>query len=124
MDYLDDFLTAFVDDLLIYSDNEIEHQEHVWKVLEWLRQAGLQALIKKYDFYVKWTKYLGFIVIMEGIEVDPEKVQTIENWQILTTVQGVQSFLGFCNFYWWFIKDYSHIVKPLHALTKKDHPFL
>jgi hypothetical protein len=56
--------------------------------------------------------------------VDLEKVQTIGNWQILMTVQGVQSFLGFCNFYQQFIKDYSHIVRPLYALTRKDQPFL
>jgi hypothetical protein len=56
-------------------------------------------LIKKCEFHVKQTKYLGFIVTIEGIEVDPEKVQTIGNWQILMTIQGVQSFLGFCNFY-------------------------
>jgi hypothetical protein len=61
---------------------------------------------------------------MEGIEVDPEKVQTIRNWQILTTVQRVQSFLGFCNFYQQFIKEYSHIARPLYILTKKNHPFL
>jgi hypothetical protein len=74
MDYLDDFLTAFMDDLLIYSNNEVEYKEHVWKVLERLCQAGLQALIKKYEFYVKQIKYLGFIVTIEGIEVDLEKV--------------------------------------------------
>jgi hypothetical protein len=74
MDYLDDFLTAFIDNLLIYSDNEVKHKEHVQKVLEQLCQAGLQALIKKYEFHVKQTKYLGFIVTTEGIEVDPEKV--------------------------------------------------
>jgi hypothetical protein len=53
MDYLDDFLTTFVDNLLIYSNNEVEHKEHVWKVLEQLCQAGLQALIKKCEFHVK-----------------------------------------------------------------------
>jgi hypothetical protein len=53
MDYLDDFLTAFVDDLLIYSNNEVEYKEHIWKVLEQLYQAGLQASIKKCEFYVK-----------------------------------------------------------------------
>ena len=42
-------------------------------VLEWLCAAGLQVSIKKYEFYVTWTKYLGFILIIEGIEVDPEK---------------------------------------------------
>ena len=73
MDYLDNFITAFVDDLIIYSKNETEHEKHVKMVLEWLCTAGLQASIKKCEFHVTWTKYLGFILTTEGIEVDPEK---------------------------------------------------
>src|SRR5204862_8010545 len=60
-DYLDDFCTAYLNDILIYSDNELEHEEHVKKVLQYLRNAGLQADIKKSEFSVKQTKYLGFI---------------------------------------------------------------
>ena len=104
-DYLDKFLTAFVDDLLIYSKNMKEHQEHVRLVLERLRSAGLQASISKCEFHVTRTKYLGFIVTTEGIEVDPEKISVIKKWAVPTTVKGVQSFLGFCNFYRCFIKN-------------------
>ena len=123
MDYLDDFVTAFVDDLLIYSKDAVEHELHVKKVLERLRAAGLQASIKKCEFHVTRTKYLGFILTTNGIEVDPEKTAVICDWAVPTTVRGVQSFLGFCNFYRRFIKDYSRIAKPLNCLTRKDVSF-
>ena len=99
MDYLDNFVTAFVDDLIIYSKSETEHEKHVKMVLERLCAAGLQVSIKKCEFHVTQTKYLGFILTTEGIEVDPEKTQVIHNWKVPNTVRGVQSFLGFCNFY-------------------------
>ena len=99
MDFLDNFVTAFVDDLIIYSKNEKDHEQHVKAVLQRLRDAGLQASIKKCEFHVTRTKYLGFILTTDGIEVDPEKTQVIHDWNVPSTVQGVQSFLGFCNFY-------------------------
>ena len=122
-DYLDRFMTAFIDDLLIYSKNLKEHKDHVKKVLNRLREAGLQASILKCEFHVQRTKYLGFIISTNGIEVDPEKIEIIQNWTTPTTVKGVQSFLGFCNFYRRFVKGYSRISKPLHRLTRKDQPF-
>ena len=124
MDYLDNFVTAFVDDLIIYSKNETEHEKHVKMVLERLRAAGLQASIKKCEFHVTRTKYLGFILTTEGIEVNPEKTQVIHDWKVPNTVQGVQSFLGFCNFYRRFIKDYSRVARPLNQLTKREVPFV
>lgn len=122
-DYLDDFCTAYLDDILIYSDNELEHQEHVCKVLQRLRKAGLQVDIKKTEFHVTRTKYLGFIISIDGIEVDPDKVSAVVNWKAPASVKGVQSFLGFCNFYRRFIKDYGRIAKPLNELTRKDTLF-
>ena len=124
MDFLDNFVTAFVDDLIIYSKNEKDHEQYMKAVLQWLHNAGLQASIKKCEFHVTWTKYLGFILTMDGIKVDPEKTQVIHDWNVPSTVQGVQSFLGFCNFYWRFIKDYSQIAQPLNQLTKKEVPFV
>ncbi len=76
-DYLDDFCTAYLDDIMIYSENELEHEEHVCKVLQRLRNAGLQANIKKSEFSVKRTKYLGFIISTDGIKADPEKTAVI-----------------------------------------------
>lgn len=122
-DYLDDFCTAYLDDIMIYSQNKQEHQEHVRKVLQRLREAGLQADIKKSEFSVTRTKYLGFIVSTSGIETDPEKTLAISQWTPPKTVKGVQSFLGFCNFYRRFIREYGRIAKPLNQLTRKDKPF-
>src|SRR5580693_6748164 len=77
-DYLDDFCTAYLDDILIYSDNELEHKEHVQRVIKRLQKAGLQADIKKSEFSVKRTKYLGFIISTNGIETDLEKTSVID----------------------------------------------
>jgi len=76
-DYLDDFYTAYLDDIIIYSDNELEHETYMKKVLDRLCNAGLQADIKKCEFEVKRTKYLGFIVSTSSIKVDLEKVKVI-----------------------------------------------
>jgi hypothetical protein len=117
-------MTAFIDDLLIYSENELEHQEHVRKVLQRLREAGLQASINKCEFHVTRTKYLGYILTTDGIEVDPEKTAAIRGWKKPATVRGVQSFLGFCNFYRRFIKNYGRVSRPLHNITKDNVPFV
>ena len=121
--YLDNFCTAYLDDILIYSDNELNHDAHVHKVLQRLQDAGLQADIKKCKFSVKRTKYLGFIISTDGIEVNSEKISAVESWQSPKTVKGIQSFLEFCNFYHRFICDYKKIAKPLVNLTKMNIPF-
>ena len=77
MEYLDDFCTAYLNDILIYSENPLEHEEHVRKVLLRLRKAGLQADIKKCEFSVTRTKYLGFVISTDRVEVDLEKVKAI-----------------------------------------------
>ena len=123
IDYLDKFVTAYIDDLLIYSKNQAEHELHVKLVLARLRQAGLQASIQKCEFGVTRTKYLGFVITMDGIEVDPEKTAVIRDWQKPTSVRAVLSLLGFGNFYRRFIQNYSRIAQPLHHLTKADVPF-
>ena len=66
--------TAYLDDILIYSSNELEHEAHVKQVVEQLQAAGLQADIKKCEFSVKRTKYLGFIILTDSIRVDLDKV--------------------------------------------------
>lgn len=98
MENLDVFCTTYLDDILIYSENPLEHHLHVKKVLDRFRQAGLQADIKKCDFGVITTKYLGFIISTTGISVDPENTSAIIEWKHPRTVKAKQSFLGFCNF--------------------------
>jgi len=122
-EYLDDFCTAYLDDIIIYSEDVAEHELHVRKVLQKLQEAGLQVDIKKCEFSVTRTKYLGFIISTAGIEVDPEKVAAIKKWQFPKSVKGVQAFLGFCNFYRRFISGYGTIAKPLNQCTRRDQVF-
>lgn len=124
MEYLDDFCTAYLDDILIYSEDPTQHQEHVAKVLQRLRDAGLQADIQKCEFGVERTKYLGYILTTKGVEMDPEKVEPLRNWIRPSTVTGVKSYLGFCGFYRQFIRDFAKIAKPLTNITKPTQPFI
>jgi hypothetical protein len=119
-DILGHYVSAYVDDVLVYTDGSKEdHWKHVREVLTRLRDAGLQLDIDKCEFAVKSTKYLGFVITAgEGISMDPEKVKAIREWARPTTVKGVRGFIGFANFYRTFIRDFSRITAPLHALVK------
>ena len=75
--HLDKFCTAYMNDIIIYSQSVEEHQEYVKTILIALCTAGLQADIKKCEFGVMHTKFLGFIIITKGIEVDSEKIAVI-----------------------------------------------
>ncbi|USP72775.1 uncharacterized protein yc1106_06638 [Curvularia clavata] len=124
IDYLDSFCIVYLDDILIYSESEPDHPRHVQQVLERLRQAGLQVDIKKSEFHVTRTKYLGYILTNQGLEVDPDKVEALQDWVRPTTVTGVKSFLGFTGFYRQFVPEYSRIAKPLLALQSPSRPFV
>ena len=93
-------------------------------MLERLKQAGLQIDIKKCEFDVKETTFLGVIVSGEGLRMDPQKVKAIVDWSTPTNLKEVQGFIGFANFYRRFIRDFSRLVKPLVQLTRKDSPFV
>ena len=125
-DFLDNFCSAYLDDIIIYSSGSLQdHREKVKSVLARLQEAGLQCDLDKCAFEVQSTKYLGFIIEAgKGIRMDPDKVKAIQDWEAPTTVKGIRGFLGFANFYRRFIQQYSEIVLPLTALTRKDHPFI
>ncbi|XP_044715292.1 reverse transcriptase (RNA-dependent DNA polymerase) domain-containing protein [Hirsutella rhossiliensis] len=124
-EWLDDFVTAYLDDVLIYSSgSKADHEAKVRKVLQALADAGLHLDPAKCEFSVQEVKYLGFIVNAgKGIACDPEKQHAIREWEAPTTVKGVRSFLGFANYYRIFIPDYAKITQPLDALLKKGTAF-
>jgi len=118
--YLDDFCTAFLNDIFIYSNTLKEHKKQVYKVLKALSDAGLHLKPEKCHFHKQEVKYLGFIITTNGIRMDPEKVSCVLGWETARTVTDVQCFLGFANFYRRFIKDYSKVVMLLTRMTKKE----
>ncbi|KAM3518660.1 hypothetical protein MY4038_010031, partial [Beauveria bassiana] len=123
-EYLDIFCTAYLDDILIYSNSLEEHKRHIKQVLQRLREFGLQADIAKCEFHVQEVQYLGLIVGTNGIQMDPRKVSAVVHWPTPKNVKDVQSFLGFANFYRRFIRDFVAKASPLTKLTKKDVPFV
>lgn len=121
-DYLYYFCTAYLDDVLIWSNgSKKDHLEKVNKILQKLSDAGLRLDLKKCDFAAKQAKYLGFIVSAEKcISVDPEKVEAVEKWELPQTQTAVRSFLGFANFYRDFNEDFASLSAPLQRYTKKE----
>ena len=75
--YLYDFIIVYLDDIIIFSQTMEEHLQHMRKVLEALRQAGLKLKLEKCEFAKKQLKYLKFIVRKFGIKLNPEKVRAI-----------------------------------------------
>jgi RNase H-like domain found in reverse transcriptase/Reverse transcriptase (RNA-dependent DNA polymerase)/Integrase zinc binding domain/Retroviral aspartyl protease len=121
--HLDDFVIAYLDDILIYSRNPEEHKKHVRTVLACLEKHDLRLKPEKCEFHKEEVDFLGFVVGKNGVRMSPKKIQTVQEWQRPTTVKGIQEFLGFCNFNRRFIKDYSTKALPLTKLTRKDTPF-
>ncbi len=121
-DMLDVSVVVYLDDILIYSDNPADHQEHICEVLRRLRANGLYCKGSKCEFHWDSVEYLGYILSPEGLRMSEDKVKAILDWPVPRKVKDIQSFLGFANFYRRFIHEYSDIVIPLTHLTCKGTP--
>jgi len=119
-EYLDIFCVAYLDDILIFSQNLEDHRKHVRTILKRVKQMGLTLKASKCEFHTKEIKYLGYVISPQGLRMDEEKIRTIKEWKEPTNIKGIQSFLGFANFYRRFIQDYSRITTPLTRLTRKE----
>jgi hypothetical protein len=86
-------------------------------------EVGLKLKASKCEFNTDRMEYLGYIILPTGIQMDLEKVRAVVEWREPTNVKGVQSFLGFANFYRRFIWGFSKITTPLTRLTRKDTPW-
>ncbi|WVZ53404.1 hypothetical protein U9M48_004350 [Paspalum notatum var. saurae] len=120
MEYLDKFVVIFIDDILIYSKTEEEHEKHLRLVLQKLREHKLYAKFSKCDFWIEEVKFLGHVISNGGIAIDQSKVSEVQNWKIPEDVKGIRSFLGLAGYYRRFIEGFSRIAKPMTALLEKN----
>ena len=97
--YLDQFVVVLIDDILVYSKDAQEHEQHLRMVLQMLRKKKLFAKLSKCDFWFKEVSILGHIVYVEGIRVDPSKIEAIVSWKPPQNVTEVRSFLGLASYY-------------------------
>jgi hypothetical protein len=123
MDYLDKFVVVFIDDILIYSQNEKEHEEHLRKVLQRLQNCQLYAKLSKCEFWISEVLFLGHIINREGLAVDTKNVTAILYWKAPKDVRGIKSFIGMAGYYRCFIEGFSKIARPMKALLAKKVEF-
>jgi hypothetical protein len=122
-EYLDKFVIVFLDDILIYSKSEEEHEHHLRMVLQVLMEHQLYAKLSKCSFYQKQIHYLGHIISKYGITMDPEKVESIREWLAPKNVTEVRYFMGLVGYYKIFIGGFSKIAHPITSLQRKGMKF-
>ncbi|XP_050938055.1 uncharacterized mitochondrial protein AtMg00860-like [Cucumis melo] len=126
-DLLDTFVIVFIDDILVYSKAEVEHEDHLHQVLGTLRANKLYAKFFKCEFWLKMVSFLGHVVSSEGVSVDPTKIEAVTSWPQSSTVSEIRSFMGLTGYYKRFMEDFSRIASPIclvDQLTKKGTPFV
>jgi hypothetical protein len=116
MPKLNKFVVVFIYDILVYSENEKDHEEHLRIVLTKLRDHKLYAKFSTCEFWLNKVPFLGHILSKNGVSVDPSKVQEVMDWKAPTIVSKVRRFLGLAGYYRHFILDFSKIAKPMTSL--------
>ncbi|GKA21246.1 putative reverse transcriptase domain-containing protein [Tanacetum coccineum] len=121
--YLDKFVIVFIDDILIYSKDKKEHEEHLKAILRLLKEEKLYAKFSKCEFWIPKVRFLGHVIDSRGIHVDPAKIESIKDWASPKTPTEIRQFLGLAGYYWRFIEGFSKIAKSMTKLTQKGIKF-
>ncbi|XP_070028864.1 uncharacterized mitochondrial protein AtMg00860-like [Nicotiana sylvestris] len=121
--YLDSFVIVFIDDISVYSRSQEEHSQHLWIMLQWLREEKFYAKFSKCEFCLSLMAFLGHVVSSKGIQVDPKKIEAVQSWPGPSSATEIQSFLGLAGYYRRFVEGFSSIASPLTKLTEKGAPF-
>nr|GEW18956.1 putative reverse transcriptase domain-containing protein [Tanacetum cinerariifolium] len=121
--YLDKFVINFIDDILIYSKNKEEHEEHLKLILELLKKEELYAKFSKCKFWIPQVQFLRHVIDSKGIHVDPAKIESIKDWASPKTLTEIRQFLGLAGYYRRFIEGFSKIAKLMTKLTQKNVKF-
>nr|GFB93326.1 putative reverse transcriptase domain-containing protein [Tanacetum cinerariifolium] len=115
--YLDKFVIVFIDDILIYSKDEKEHDEHLKAILELLKKEELYAKFSKFEFWIPKVQFLGHVIDSQGIHVDPANIESVKDWVTPKSPTEIRQFLGLAGYYRRFISGFSKIAKPMTKLT-------
>ncbi|GKB56587.1 putative reverse transcriptase domain-containing protein, partial [Tanacetum coccineum] len=111
-------------DILIYSKNKQEHEEHLKLILELLKKEELYAKFSKCEFWIPKVQFLGHVIDSEGIHVDPAKIESVKDWASPKSPTEIRQFLGLARYYRRFIEGFSKIAKPMTKLTQKKVKFV
>ncbi|KAG1935783.1 retrotransposable element [Pimephales promelas] len=122
-DMVDQFIYVYLDDKLIFSSSLQEHVQHVRQVLQRLLENGLFVKAEKCVFHAQSVPFLGHIISVDGVRMDPDKVKAVVNWPSPDSRKALLRFLGFANFYRRFIRNFSRLAAPLTALTSPRTTF-
>ncbi len=117
------FCQTYLNNIVIYSKILKEHRTHVKKVLNKLREVNLQINIDKYEFKIQKILFLELLIFINDLQMNSQKVDVIWNWKVSWSLTHMQIFIDFCNFYQWFIKNFSKIIQLMIKLTWKNHLF-
>src|SRR5215472_5179018 len=118
VDFIDKFLVVYLDDILIYSDNHVDHEKHLKLVLQRFEEHKLHAQVHKCRFLQTKVDYLGYIVGYGQISHDPKRVEAISSWPLPKTVTELRSFPGIANTLLRFIPMFADLAAPLTDLLK------
>ena len=119
--FLNDFVVVYFDDIIIFSRNEEEHWEHVRKVLERLQEAKINLKIKKCEFKVMETEFLGHIINGTTMKMQQEKIKAILEWPTPTKHDEIAGFRGLAGYYRQYVENFSDRMRPLNeAITRKE----
>nr|GEW39682.1 putative reverse transcriptase domain-containing protein [Tanacetum cinerariifolium] len=121
--YLDKFVIVFIHDILIYSKNKKEHEEHLKLILELLKKEELYTKFSKCKFGNPKVQFLDHVIDSQGIHVDPAKIESVKDWASPKSPTKIRQFLGLAGYYRRFIKGFSKIAKPMSKLTQKKVKF-
>ena len=114
------FVLCYIDDILVFSANFSQHLEHLGQVFQRLREANLTLKSSKCNFAVDKVVYLGHVITKEGVQVDVGKTEKVNSFPAPKTQKELKGFLGLCNYYMRFVKDFSKICIPHNRLLTKD----
>jgi hypothetical protein len=117
--YLDRFVVIFIDDILVYSSSDQEHEQHLRLILQTLREYRLYAKLSKCEFWLKEVTFLGHVISAYGILFDPQKVKAVLKWERPANVTKIHNFLRLVRYYMRFIEGFSTIFIPITRLTRK-----